>query len=137
MKRVFLIILVQFLVAFVAVAQVDTNLQTVTTFPENGKFEIITRSLTMRDTFMLNRENGDTWQLVSTSYGYTWEKLYRNSNSLDKIPAGYKGAVYQITMSGIAAKGIYLTNTLTGASWCLFSDSKTGELFWGSLGSPE
>ena len=35
MKRVFLIILVQFLVAFVAVAQVDTNLQTVTTFPEN------------------------------------------------------------------------------------------------------
>lgn len=60
----------------------------------------------MRDTYMLlNRETGDTWQLVSTSYGYAWQRLYRNKNSDDKIISdGYKGAVYQITMSGIAAK---------------------------------
>ena len=117
-------------------AQADTNRQTATTYPENGRFEIITSSLTMRDTLILNRETGDTWQLVSTSKGKAWKKMYRDSNSDDKIPDGYKGAVYQITMSGVAAKGIYLINTFTGATWVLYADSKTDELFWGAEGSP-
>ena len=112
--------------------------QTATTFPQNGKYEIITSSLAFRYTFLLNRETGDTWQLVTTrSGGYAWEKIYRNRNSDDKVPDGYKGAVYQITMSGMAAKGMWLTNTLTGATWTLYSDSDTGELFWGVIGSPE
>ena len=90
-------------------AQSATNRETSTVFPENGKYEIITSSIAMRDTYLLNKETGDTWQLVSTNYGYAWEKIYRNSNLRDKIPDGYKGNIYQITMSGIAAKGIYLT----------------------------
>ena len=137
MKKAFLIIPWFIFFTFIAHAQGDTKRETFTTFPENGKYEIITSPITMRDTYMLNRETGDTWQLVSTSYGYAWQKNYRNKNSDDKIPDGYKSAVYQITMSGITAKGIYLTNTLTGASWTLYSDSDTGELFWGVISSPE
>ena len=137
MKRIVLEFAIFVCFVFSAIAQGDTKRQTATTFPEKGKYEIITSPITMRDTYMLNRENGDTWQLVSTSHGYAWEKIYRNRNADDKLPAGHSGAAYQITMSGIAAKGIYLTNTLTGASWCLFSDSETGELFWGVVASPE
>ncbi|MCI7114783.1 MAG: hypothetical protein MR932_02230 [Treponema porcinum] len=118
-------------------AQSNSNRQTTTIFPQNGKYEIITSSLAFRYTFLLNRENGDTWQLVSTSTGYMWQKIYKNKNSLDKVPENFKGAVYQITMSGMAAKGMYLTNTLTGATWTLYSDSDTGELFWGIIDFPE
>lgn len=117
-------------------AQSNTYRETATTYPENGKYEIITSPLTMRDTFMLNRETGDTWQLVNVGDGKAWEKIYRFKNPDDKIPEGYKGAVYQITMSGVAAKGVYLINTLTGATWCLYSDSKTSKLFWYAEGSP-
>ena len=137
MKKAFLIITCFVFFTFISYAQGDTKRQTFTTYPENGKYEIITSPITMRDTYMLNRETGDTWQLVSTSYGYAWEKIYRNKNFADIIPEGYTGAVYQITMSGIAAKGIYLTNTLTGASWTLYADSDTGVLFWGVISSPE
>lgn len=130
-----LFVLVALLLSASVFAQSDTNRQTATTYPENGKFEIITSSLTMRDTLMLNRETGDTWQLVSTSKGKIWKKIYRANNYDDQIPDGYKGAVYQITMSGVAAKGIYLTNTFTGATWVLYADSKTDELFWGAEGT--
>lgn len=120
-----------------AFSQSESNRQTTTTYPENGKFEIITSSLTMRHTLMLNRETGDTWQLLNSSKGKIWQKLYRARNPDDTIPDGYKGAVYQITMSGVAAKGIYLINTFTGATWVLYTDSKTDELFWGAEGSPK
>ena len=42
--------------------------------------------------------------------------------------------VFQMTMSGIAAKGTYLTNTATGESWVLFEDYETGRLFWQTIG---
>ena len=135
MKRFILGIAICAFCVFSLVAQGDTKRQTSTTFPEKGKYEIITSPITMRDTYMLNKETGDTWQLVTTSYGYAWEKMYRNKNADDRIPEGHSGSVYQITMSGIAAKGIYLTNTLTGASWVLYED-KDGDLFWGTIDSP-
>lgn len=136
MKKIFTLFFIMSFYTISVYAQSATNRETSTVFPENGKYEIITSSITMRDTYLLNKETGDTWQLVSTNYGYAWEKIYRNSNLRDKIPDGYKGNIYQITMSGIAAKGIYLTNTLTGATWTLYED-KNGELFWGAISFPE
>lgn len=133
MKKSFIAIISGLFLVFSAYPQDDTKIETSTTFPTDGKYEIITSPITMRDTFMLDRENGDTWQLVTTSYGYGWNKIDRDTNADDKIPEDYKGAVYQITMSGIAAKGTYLTNTLTGATWVLYSDIATGDLFWGAV----
>ena len=136
MKKKFIVIFLCFF-SLASFAQSNSNNQTATSFPQNGKYEIITSSLAFRYTFLLNRENGDTWQLVSTRTGYAWQKIYRNYNSLDKVPEGYKGAVYQITMSGMVAKGMYLTNTLTGATWTLYSDTDTEELFWGVIDFPQ
>lgn len=137
MKKLFVMFLLQAFFIVAANSQIATHPQTSTAFPPNGKFEIITSSITMRDTFMLNKVTGDTWQLVKMGDAYVWDKIYREHNSDDRIPEGHKGAVYQITMSGIAAKGIYLTNTLTGASWGLFTDSETGVLVWGAIGFPK
>lgn len=116
-----------------ASAQSNYNNQTATTFPKDGKYEIITSPLTMRDTYLLNKETGETWQLTSSSYGYYWNKLSKDDNPKDIIPEGYTGAVYQITMSGIAAKGTYLTNTLTGATWMLMVINEDYELGWSSI----
>lgn len=55
-------------------AQSTENRQTNTSFPQNGKFEIITSSIAFRYTFLLNRGTGDTWQFVSTRTGYAWQK---------------------------------------------------------------
>ena len=136
MKKLLMIFVLIFSVLVSAVAQSSTNKQTSTTPPEQGKFEIITSSIALRETYLLNKETGETWQLVSTRTGYAWEKIYKNANPTDKIPDGFKGAVYQITMSGIAVKGTYLINTLTGATWTLYKDSETDELFWGVVESP-
>ena len=137
MKKLFVLVLIIVFFVGVANSEMNTDPQTCTVFPQNGKFEIITSSITMRDTYMLNNVTGDTWQLVKNGDSYAWVKLFRERNPDDKIPEGHKGAVYQITMSGIAAKGIYLTNTLTGASWCLFTDSKTGAFLWVVIASPQ
>lgn len=136
MRKLFLILIFA-LLPLTIFAQSNTNQQTSTTFPQNGKFEIITNSVAFRYTFMLNRETGDTWQYVTTDSGYAWDRIYRDKNDDDKIPSEYTGAVYQITMSGITGKGIFLSNTLTGATWTLYSDSLTGLLFWGTVDSPK
>lgn len=125
------------LLTFSATAQSSYNNQTATTPPESGRFEMITSSIAMRATFLLDKETGDTWQMTSSYYGYSWQKLHRQEHPADIIPSGYKGSVYQITMSGIAVKGCYLVNALTGATWTLYEDSDTEELFWGTVSGPE
>lgn len=127
MKHFFLTLLFLF-ISFSAISQ-EFN-QTATLFPEKGKYEIITSPLTMRETYLLNKETGDTWQLTSSSYGYYWNKISKENHSKDYIPNGYNGAVYQITMSGISVKGTYLTNTLTGATWMLMQINEQGDLGW-------
>lgn len=136
MKHLVLIIAFS-LLSFSAVAQNSYNNLTATTPPESGRYEIITSSIAMRETYLLDKDTGDTWQLVSSYYGYSWQKLRKQEHPADTISAGHKGSVYQITMSGIAVKGCYLTNTLTGATWLLYEDSDTEEIFWGTVSGPE
>ena len=135
MKRTALIFTFILLAAAIP-AQGTYNKQTSTTPPESGKFEIVTSSIAMKATYLLDKASGDTWQLVSGYYGYAWEKLHRQEHPADTVPEGHRGAAYQITMSGIAVRGCYLTNTLTGATWILYEDSDTGELFWGAVSGP-
>ena len=125
------------LLAFSATAQSKYNNQTATTSPASGRYEIITSSIALRETYLLDKETGDTWQLVSGYSGYVWEQIPRQEHPHDIVPEHHKGAVYQITLSGIAVKGSYLINTLTGATWKLYEDSDTGRVFWGTVASPE
>ncbi len=127
------IIFVFFVISYLSA--IDTNVQTATTFPEDGVFEIITSSIKMSHTFMLNKITGETWQLVDTGEDYGWEPILRfPSFKKTKREAPKKDVpVFQITMSGIAARGAYLTNTATGESWVLYSDTESGKLFWGII----
>ena len=136
MKRLFLTFLLA-VAAFSATAQSKYNNQTATTSPASGRYEIITSSIALRETYLLDKETGDTWQLVSGYSGYKWEQILRQEHPNDIISEHHKGAIYQITMSGIAVKGSYLINTLTGATWILYEDSDTGRNFWGTVASPE
>lgn len=136
MKRLFLTFLLA-VAAFSATAQSKYNNQTATTSPASGRYEIITSSIALRETYLLDKETGDTWQLVSDYNGYVWEQISRQEHPHDIIPEHHKGAVYQITLSGISVKGSYLINTITGATWILYEDSDTGRVFWGTVASPE
>lgn len=129
MKRLFLTFLLA-VAAFSVTAQNIYNNQTATTPPESGRYEIITSSIALRETYLLDKETGDTWQLVSGYNGYVWEQIPRQEHSHDIVPEHYHDYVYQITLSGIAVKGSYLINTLTGATWILDEDSDTGRNFW-------
>ena len=136
MKRLFLTFLLA-AAAFSVTAQNIYNNQTATTPPESGRYEIITSSIALRETYLLDKETGDTWQLVSGYNGYVWEQISRQEHPHNIIPEHHKGAVYQITLSGISVKGSYLINTITGATWKLYEDSDTGRVFWGTVSSPE
>lgn len=136
MKYITLIISL-ILFTFSATAQSKYNNQTTTTSPASGRYEIITSSIALRETYLLDKETGDTWQLVSGYNGYVWEQISRQEHPHDIIPEHHKGAVYQITLSGISVKGSYLINTITGATWILYEDSDTGRVFWGTVASPE
>ena len=125
------------LLAFSATAQNKYNNQTSTTTPASGRYEIITSSIALRETYLLDKETGDTWQLVSGYSRIVWEQILRQEHPHDIVPEHHKGAVYQIILSGIAVKGSYLINTLTGATWILYEDSDTGRRFWGTVASPE
>lgn len=136
MKRLFLTFLLA-VAAFSVTAQNIYNNQTATTPPESGRYEIITSSIALRETYLLDKETGDTWQLVSGYNGYVWEQISRQEHPHDIIPEHHKGAIYQITLSGISVKGSYLINTLTGATWKLYEDNDTGRVFWGTVANPE
>lgn len=137
MKRLFLTFLLA-VAAFSATAQNKYNNQTSTTTPASGRYEIITSSISLSETYLLDKETGDTWQLVSGYRWYVWEQIPRQEHPHDIVPEYAYGAdVYQITLSGISVKGSYLINTLTGATWILSEDSDTGRNFWGTVASPE
>ena len=51
------------LLAFSATAQNKYNNQTSTTTPASGRYEIITSSIALRETYLLDKETGDTWIL--------------------------------------------------------------------------
>ena len=69
MKKSLSFLFVLFIAVF-SLSATDTNVQTATTFPGDGVFEIITSSIAIRNTFMLNKITGETWQLVKTEQDY-------------------------------------------------------------------
>ena len=135
MKKGLIIIFLLFAFMQIISAQSNGRQETTTSYPEKGRYEVITSSIAVRDTFLLDRETGDTWVLTESKSGYVWDKLYRKANLREILPDGFTGAAYQIVISGIAAKDIFLVNTITGATWTLYEDKK-GTLFWGEITLP-
>lgn len=54
------LVFILILLASTAAAQNRYNIQTATTPPESGRFELITSSIAMKDTYLLDKETGVT-----------------------------------------------------------------------------
>jgi hypothetical protein len=103
--------------------------------PPSAVYEIVQTSRAMKETYLLNRYTGQTWQLVQVQSRVTWRKIQAEVHNADVAPKEWKGPIYQMSISGIAAKGTYLINTFTGAMWVLYEDPKEG-IFWGAIPAP-
>ena len=126
---------------FVVVGEVDAdddavaiNVQTQTQPPTDAQFEIIQSSIKMAATFRLNRYTGAVHLLVRCEKAsrLCWE----NVKVLHALSVDTKSPRFQISMSGIAAKGTFLVDTLTGAVWQLFEDKDAGDVFFDLIGEP-
>ena len=122
MRKILITIMLFVVCSQFLTAQSNGRQETTTTYPENGRYEVITSSIAVRDTFLLDRETGETWVLTEAKTNYVWQKLIRQANLKEILPDGFTGPAYQIVISGIAAKDIFLVNTITGATWTLYED---------------
>jgi hypothetical protein len=69
--------------------------------------------------------------LISSHDRPVWQYISAEPNDGDIVPKEIDGPVYQISSSGLAARGTYLINTFSGAAWILYEDPDEG-IFLGS-----
>jgi hypothetical protein len=120
----------------IAPAQMPAQQPVATAPPLPAKYELIQNSRAMKETYILDRYSGNTWQLVQSSKRYVWQKIQREAHDRDVVPKDWTGPAYQISVSGLAAKGTYMINAITGATWILFEDPDQG-IFWGAVPEPK
>lgn len=117
-------------------AQLPAQEPVATAPPSDARYELIQNSRALKETYLLDRYSGDSWQLVQSTKRFVWQRVQRESHDQDFVPKDWTGPAYQISISGLAAKGTFLINVLTGATWVLFEDPKEG-LFWGVIPAPK
>ncbi len=118
-----------------ALAQLPEQEPVATAPPPSAKYELIQNSRAMKETYLLDRYTGNSWQLVESTKRYVWRKISREPHEKDLVPKEWSGPAYQVSVSGLAAKGTYMINVVTGATWILFEDPKEG-IFWGAIPTP-
>lgn len=123
-------------VAAVAIAQLPEQEPVATAPPPSARYELIQNSRAMKETYLLDRYSGRSWQLVQSTKRYVWQSITKESHDKDMVPKDWSGPAYQISVSGLAAKGTYMINVITGATWILFEDPKES-LFWGAIPEPK
>lgn len=138
MKHRLLLILLTGLIVFALVtsAQLPTHEPVATAPPLIAKYELIQNSRAMKETYLLNRYTGQSWQLVQSTRRQAWQKIPKETHEADFVPKGWSEPAYQVSVSGLAAKGTYMINVITGATWVLFKDPEEG-IFWGAIPAPE
>jgi hypothetical protein len=123
-------------VAAVTFAQLPEQEPVATAPPAAARYELIQNSRAMKETYLLDRYTGNSWQLVRSTERYVWQKIPKEAHDKDIVPKKWTGPAYQISVSGLAAKGTYMINVITGATWVLFEDPKVG-IFWGAIPEPK
>jgi hypothetical protein len=93
--------------------------------PPNARFEIVQSLLNLRDTFRLDRWSGATEILTEGKEAFTWTSI-PFVGPPNVTPSGSR---FQLTLSSVSAKGTYLIDTATGATWVLTGNS-ISELRW-------
>lgn len=89
-----------------------------------GRYEIIMSDIIARHAFKVDKYTGNVYQLVEIKDGYlTWELLYRDKASNDVQIANKIN--YQLYMSGLAVRFVFLINVNTGITWQLVKAGET------------
>lgn len=96
----------------------------------DARFEIIQSPVARKYTIKIDKQTGETWQMVVNSKNkLCWEKLYKGSSSEDDTKNEGKNN-YIIFMGGVAAKDMFLMNINTGTCWQLVNDSSENSNWW-------
>lgn len=90
----------------------------------DSRFVIVQANQAAKYTFRLDKVSGKVDLLVTTSkQDLTWEAIPRLEHRLDQSNGK---AIYQMFISGLAARFTFLINTATGATWQLTQDTGQG-----------
>lgn len=110
---------------FVATAKAqDTDPPASSLVPVDARYEIVQSPLNIRDTFRLDRWSGATGVLLESPED---KRLVWRSIPMDDPPQVTPTKPrFQLTVSGVAAKGVYLIDTVTGDSWVLTGKEPPG-----------
>jgi len=114
--RLVAVIVIALTLSTVADAQQREVQHQATTQPVDARFEIIQSTIALRWTFKLDRYLGTVHQLVDTKEGKgVWElmPIEEPTASTGDRPR------YQIVLSGIAAKSMFLLDSANGQAWLL------------------
>jgi hypothetical protein len=120
-----------FSVAFLgtALAQTEaTPIHVQSAAPLTSRFEIVQSTIAAKLTFRLDKRAGLVWQIVHTSTDdLAWQLV--PIISLPQISTASETTHYQLFLSGIANRFVFLLNLDTGKTWQLQShvDEKTKE----------
>jgi hypothetical protein len=112
-----------FSVAFsgTALAQAEaTPIHVQSAAPSTARFEIVQSTISAKLTFRLDKRSGLVWQLVHTSTDdLAWQPV--PVNSLPQASTASEPTHYQLFLSGIANRFVFLLNLDTGKTWQLQS----------------
>lgn len=100
------------------------------TVPESARYEIIQSERGARNTFKIDKYKGDVYQMaIKENEDFTWVPiifLIPPDRLIDKEDE----VNYQLFVSGLGARHIYLINIHSGKTWQLAEDTESGITFW-------
>lgn len=72
--------------AVVAFAQLPEQEPVASAPPPSAKYEMIQNSRAMKETYLLDRDSGNSWQLVQSTKRYVWQKIPKEPHEKDVVP---------------------------------------------------
>lgn len=107
---------VVFFAGFAVAQQEPTPIHVTSAVPANSRYEIVQSTLAAKFTFRLDKQTGAVCQIVKSSAGgLVWDPM--QVVGLPTAPAS--GVHYEIFISGLASKFIFLMNLDSGRTWQL------------------
>ena len=101
--------------------------------PETSRYEIVQSERGARYTFKIDKYTGEVFQMAEKkNKDLTWELIILFENIRQEIAITDK-VNYQVFISGIGARHIYLLHVDTGKTWQLAEDTESGIMFWDAI----
>jgi hypothetical protein len=98
--------------------------------PQTARYEIVQSERGARYTFKIDKYTGQVFQIAEkNNHDLTWEPIiFKDPRTQDETTPDKVN--FQILISGLGARYIFLLQVNTGKTWQLAEDTKSGILFW-------